>query len=122
MVLTFDDGPWPKKHPGGARGAAARCTKTIFFPIGLQATYDPYDPQIPQGGGPAGHAIGSPTWRHHDLSNTRGTCVVGATSTAPLIAHAASRSVSRGSDFVDRMSTGGRFYGKCGAAAQGDIV
>jgi peptidoglycan/xylan/chitin deacetylase (PgdA/CDA1 family) len=52
---------------------AAHCTKAIFFPIGLHATYEP---QILKQVAAAGHAIGSHTWCHQDLSKTKGTCVV----------------------------------------------
>src|SRR6516165_5750071 len=61
VVLTFDDGPWPKN------------TKAIFFPIGLHATYEP---GILKQVAAAGHAIGSHTWCHQDLSKTKGRCNV----------------------------------------------
>ena len=41
IVLTFDDGPWPKNTPAVLAALAANCTKAIFFPIGLHATYNP---------------------------------------------------------------------------------
>src|SRR5437660_8764944 len=41
VVLTFDDGPWPKNTPAVLAALAAHCTKAIFFPIGLHATYEP---------------------------------------------------------------------------------
>src|SRR5262249_29119871 len=41
VVLTFDDGPWPKHTPAVLAALAAHCTKAIFFPIGLHATYEP---------------------------------------------------------------------------------
>src|SRR6202011_2781386 len=37
IVLTFDDGPWPKNTPAVLAALAAHCTKAIFFPIGLHA-------------------------------------------------------------------------------------
>ena len=40
VVLTFDDGPWPKNTPAVLAALAAHCTKAIFFPIGLHATYE----------------------------------------------------------------------------------
>jgi peptidoglycan/xylan/chitin deacetylase (PgdA/CDA1 family) len=73
VVLTFDDGPWPKNTPKVLTALAAHCTKAIFFPIGLHATYDP---QILKQVAAAGHAIGSHTWCHQDLSKTKGTCLV----------------------------------------------
>ena len=44
---------------------AAHCTKAIFFPIGKHATYEP---GILKQVAAAGHAIGSHTWSHQDLS------------------------------------------------------
>src|SRR5262245_46183214 len=41
VVLTFDDGPWPKNTPAVLAALQAHCTKAIFFPIGLHATYEP---------------------------------------------------------------------------------
>ena len=34
VVLTFDDGPWPRNTPAVLAALAAHCTKAIFFPIG----------------------------------------------------------------------------------------
>jgi peptidoglycan/xylan/chitin deacetylase (PgdA/CDA1 family) len=73
VVLTFDDGPWPKHTPAVLAALAAHCTKAIFFPIGLHATYDP---AILKQVAAAGHAVGSHTWCHQDLSKTKGTCLV----------------------------------------------
>jgi len=73
VVLTFDDGPWPKNTPAVLAALAAHCTKAIFFPIGLHATYEP---SILKQVAAAGHAIGSHTWCHQDLSKTKGTCLV----------------------------------------------
>ena len=67
VVLTFDDGPWPKNTQAVLAALAAHCTKAIFFPIGLHATYEP---GILKQVAAAGHAIGSHTWCHQDLSKT----------------------------------------------------
>ncbi len=72
-MLTFDDGPWPKNTPAVLAALAAHCTKAIFFPIGLHATYEP---GILKQVAAAGHAIGSHTWCHQDLSKTKGRCNV----------------------------------------------
>jgi peptidoglycan/xylan/chitin deacetylase (PgdA/CDA1 family) len=72
IVLTFDDGPWPKNTPAVLAALAANCTKAIFFPIGLHATYHP---EILKQVAAAGHAIGSHTWCHQDLSKTKGRCL-----------------------------------------------
>jgi peptidoglycan/xylan/chitin deacetylase (PgdA/CDA1 family) len=71
VVLTFDDGPWPKNTPAVLAALAAHCTKAIFFPIGLHATWEP---AILKHVAEAGHAIGSHTWCHADLSKTTGKC------------------------------------------------
>ncbi len=65
VVLTFDDGPWPQRTMAVANAMAAHCTKAIFFPIGKHATYEP---GILKQVAAAGHAIGSHTWAHQDLS------------------------------------------------------
>jgi peptidoglycan/xylan/chitin deacetylase (PgdA/CDA1 family) len=73
VVLTFDDGPWPKNTPAVLAALAAHCTKAIFFPIGIHATWEPgILKQVAAGG----HAIGSHTWCHQDLSKTKGTCQI----------------------------------------------
>jgi peptidoglycan-N-acetylglucosamine deacetylase len=73
VVLTFDDGPWPKNTPAVLAALQAHCTKAIFFPIGLHATYEP---GILKAVAAAGHAVGSHTWCHQDLSKTTGKCQV----------------------------------------------
>jgi peptidoglycan/xylan/chitin deacetylase (PgdA/CDA1 family) len=73
VVLTFDDGPWPKNTPNVLAALAAHCTKAIFFPIGLHATYEP---GILKQVAAAGHAVGSHTWCHQDLSKTKGKCQI----------------------------------------------
>ncbi len=73
VVLTFDDGPWPKNTPAVLAALAAHCTKAIFFPIGTHATYEP---SILKQVAAAGHAVGSHTWCHQDLSKTKGKCLI----------------------------------------------
>jgi hypothetical protein len=41
VVLTFEDGLWPKNTQAVLAALAAHCPKAIFFPIGLHATYEP---------------------------------------------------------------------------------
>jgi peptidoglycan/xylan/chitin deacetylase (PgdA/CDA1 family) len=65
VVLTFDDGPWPRNTPAVLAALAAHCTKAIFFPIGKHATWHP---EILRQVAAAGHTIGSHTWGHVDLS------------------------------------------------------
>src|SRR5262245_60321624 len=71
VVLTFDDGPWPKNTLAVLNALNAHCTKAIFFPIGIHATWEPAVlKKVAEGG----HAVGSHTWCHQDLSKTKGTC------------------------------------------------
>ena len=65
VVLTFDDGPWPGNTPAVLKALAEQCTKAIFFPIGKHAGYYP---EIMKQVAAAGHAVGSHTWSHKDLS------------------------------------------------------
>jgi hypothetical protein len=78
-VLTFDDGPWPKNTQAVLAALAAHCSRAIFFPIGLHATYEP---GILKQVAAAGHAIGSHTWCHQDLSKTKGRCNVNGKTVA----------------------------------------
>jgi len=71
VVLTFDDGPWPKNTPAVLAALAHHCTKAIFFPIGIHATWEP---GILKKVAEAGHAVGSHTWCHQDLTKTKGHC------------------------------------------------
>src|SRR5436309_3753450 len=65
VVLTFDDGPWPRNTPAVLAALAEQCTKAIFFPIGKHAMWEP---GIMKQVVAAGHAVGSHTWSHIDLS------------------------------------------------------
>jgi peptidoglycan-N-acetylglucosamine deacetylase len=71
VVLTFDDGPWPKNTLAVLNALNAHCTKAIFFPIGIHATWEP---SILKKVAEGGHAVGSHTWCHQDLSKTKGHC------------------------------------------------
>jgi peptidoglycan/xylan/chitin deacetylase (PgdA/CDA1 family) len=73
VVLTFDDGPWPNNTPKVLAALARHCTKAIFFPIGLHATYEP---DLLKQVAAAGHTIGSHTWCHQNLSRTKGKCQI----------------------------------------------
>src|SRR6266436_1497985 len=73
VVLTFDDGPWPKNTQAVLAALASHCTKAIFFPIGTHATYEP---GILKQVAAAGHAVGSHTWCHQNLAKTKGNCLI----------------------------------------------
>jgi len=79
VVLTFDDGPWPKNTPAVLDALASHCTKAIFFPIGIHSTWEP---GILKQVAAAGHTVGSHTWCHQDLSKTKGHCRVDGKSVA----------------------------------------
>src|ERR1700716_1655454 len=68
VVLTFDDGPWPKNTPAVLAALAAHCTKATFFPIGKHSMWHP---EILKQVAAAGHTIGSHTWSHQDLSKAK---------------------------------------------------
>ena len=65
VVLTFDDGPWPRNTPMVLAALANHCTKATFFPIGKHASWHP---EILKQVAAAGHTVGSHTWSHADLS------------------------------------------------------
>src|SRR6266568_243440 len=65
VVLTFDDGPWPKNTPAVLAALASHCVRATFFPIGKHATWEP---GILKQVAAAGHSIGTHTWSHADLS------------------------------------------------------
>lgn len=68
VVLTFDDGPWPKNTPAVLKALADECTTGIFFSIGKHATYEP---EILKQVYAAGHTVGSHTWSHANLNNKK---------------------------------------------------
>jgi peptidoglycan-N-acetylglucosamine deacetylase len=65
IVLTFDDGPWPKNTPAVLEALASHCLKATFFPIGEHAMWHP---EILKQVAAAGHTIGTHTWSHADLT------------------------------------------------------
>ncbi|UPK39792.1 polysaccharide deacetylase family protein [Bradyrhizobium sp. 186] len=68
VVLTFDDGPWPKNTPAVLKALADECTTGIFFSIGKHATYEP---EILKQVYAAGHTVGAHTWSHANLNNKK---------------------------------------------------
>jgi len=73
VVLTFDDGPWPNNTPKVLAALAHHCTKAIFFPIGLHASYEP---ELLKRVAAAGHTVGSHTWCHQNLRKSKGSCLI----------------------------------------------
>jgi peptidoglycan/xylan/chitin deacetylase (PgdA/CDA1 family) len=68
VVLTFDDGPWPRNTPAVLKALADQCTTGIFFPIGKHSTYEP---EILKQVYAAGHTVGAHTWSHANLNNKK---------------------------------------------------
>jgi peptidoglycan/xylan/chitin deacetylase (PgdA/CDA1 family) len=68
VVLTFDDGPWPRNTPAVLKALADQCTTGVFFPIGKHSTYEP---EILKQVYAAGHTIGAHTWSHANLNNKK---------------------------------------------------
>ncbi len=68
VVLTFDDGPWPKNTPAVLEALAKHCTKATFFIIGKHAIAHPH---ILKKVAAAGHTVGSHTWSHANLARKK---------------------------------------------------
>jgi len=68
VVLTFDDGPMPRRTPAVLDALEAECVKATFFVVGsMAAAY----PDILQSTARAGHTIGTHTWSHRYLNRTK---------------------------------------------------
>ena len=65
VVLTFDDGPWPRNTPMVLRALQDNCIKATFFEIGEHATWRR---DLSRDVAAAGITIGSRTWAHKDLT------------------------------------------------------
>ena len=68
VVLTFDDGPWPKNTPAVLEALKAHCTKATFFTIGKHAVWHP---QILKQIAAEGHTVGTHTFSHANLSKRK---------------------------------------------------
>lgn len=64
VVLTFDDGPWPKTTPRVLAALARECVRATFFLIGKPASEHP---ELVRRIAAEGHTIGHHTWTHRDL-------------------------------------------------------
>jgi peptidoglycan/xylan/chitin deacetylase (PgdA/CDA1 family) len=65
VVLTFDDGPWPKNTPAVLKALTEECLKATFFEIGEHAVWHP---EITKQVIEAGMTVGTHTWAHKDLA------------------------------------------------------
>src|SRR3954453_20343665 len=70
VVLTFDDGPWPRHTPAVLKALADECTKAVLFPIGKHASYHPESLRQVAA---AGHRVGAHTWSHANLNSKKMT-------------------------------------------------
>ncbi len=68
VVLTFDDGPIPQRTPAILKALAKECVKATFFTVGTMASAYP---KLLQEEAAAGHSIGTHTWSHRYLTQSR---------------------------------------------------
>lgn len=68
VVLTFDDGPMPRRTPAVLQALEAECVKATFFVVGSMVAQHP---EILQSTADAGHTIGSHTWSHAYLNRVK---------------------------------------------------
>ncbi|MEE7458056.1 hypothetical protein MPAR168_20165 [Methylorubrum populi] len=67
VVLTFDDGPMPRRTPAVLNALRAECVKATFFVVGtMVAAY----PDILRRTAAEGHTIATHTWSHAYLNRT----------------------------------------------------
>jgi peptidoglycan/xylan/chitin deacetylase (PgdA/CDA1 family) len=64
VVLTFDDGPWPRTTPKVLAALAHECVRATFFLIGKPASEHP---EMVRRLAALGHTVGNHTWTHHNL-------------------------------------------------------
>ena len=64
VVLTFDDGPWPRTTPKVLAALAQECVRATFFLIGKPASEHP---ELVRRLAAEGHTVGHHTWTHHNL-------------------------------------------------------
>ncbi|MEQ8823010.1 MAG: polysaccharide deacetylase family protein [Filomicrobium sp.] len=68
VVLTFDDGPWPKNTPAVLKALKEHCTKATFFVIGKHAVWHPI---ILKNVAADGHTVGTHTFSHANLAKKK---------------------------------------------------
>jgi peptidoglycan/xylan/chitin deacetylase (PgdA/CDA1 family) len=64
VVLTFDDGPWPRTTAQVLAALAQECVRATFFLIGKSASEHP---DLARRIAAEGHTIGHHTWSHRSL-------------------------------------------------------
>ena len=68
VVLTFDDGPIPRRTPAVLDALRKECVKATFFTVGVMAAAYP---KLVQETAQAGHTIGTHSWSHRYLTQRR---------------------------------------------------
>jgi peptidoglycan/xylan/chitin deacetylase (PgdA/CDA1 family) len=74
VVLTFDDGPWPRTTPKVLAALARECVRATFFLIGKPASEHP---ELVRRIAAEGHTIGHHTWTHHNLKYMTAEAAIG---------------------------------------------
>ncbi|WP_232631742.1 polysaccharide deacetylase family protein [Methylobacterium sp. Leaf118] len=72
VVLTFDDGPMPRRTPAVLDALRAECVKATFFVVGTMVAAFP---DILRRTAAEGHTIATHTWSHAYLDKTRSEVV-----------------------------------------------
>jgi peptidoglycan/xylan/chitin deacetylase (PgdA/CDA1 family) len=68
VVLTFDDGPWPRTTAQILTTLAQECVRATFFLIGKPASEHP---ELVRRLAAEGHTVGHHTWSHRSLKQIR---------------------------------------------------
>src|SRR5262249_43190727 len=74
VVLTFDDGPWPRTTPKVLAALAQECVRATFFLIGKPASEHP---ELVRRIVAQGHTVGHHTWTHHNLKYMKHEAAIG---------------------------------------------
>ena len=68
VVITFDDGPWPRTTSRVLAALAHECVRATFFLIGRPASARP---EMVRALAAQGHTVGHHTWTHHNLKSMK---------------------------------------------------
>jgi peptidoglycan/xylan/chitin deacetylase (PgdA/CDA1 family) len=68
VVLTFDDGPWPRTTARVLAALAQECVRATFFQIGKSASEHP---DLVRRIAAEGHTVGHHTWSHRSLARIK---------------------------------------------------
>lgn len=104
VVLTFDDGPMPRKTPAVLRALAEECVKATFFVVGSMVAHYP---DLLRATASQGHTIGTHTWNHAYLNRTKSA----ARRSNQIAGGLQAANIVLGADLGDRLSPLFRFPG-----------